>query len=250
MSSKIQGSILHLRGFSGKSDIVLLFAAPQNGMYPSGGFGVFSLRVLALSRQNRCAILAVLDYPPIHQETMTSEQTIQEAIYRVVIVRSGSVVAEWAHGVAHDKQWGMASAAKSIYSSALAIAIEEGKIGSADDRVVDDYPVMMDVPDGTGPKPGRYAFEKDRAITFRQLISNTSGYMKPGEEPGAVVHYQTFGMNILCHAIATAYGFWDVADLILGRVAAHQILQGSRQLVPQFRSLQVLPMIKFRAVAQ
>ena len=70
----------------------------------------------------------------------------------------------------------------------------------------------MDVPEGKGPKPGRYAFEKDRDITFRQLISNTSGYMKPGEEPGKVFHYQTFGMNILTHAIAKVYGLHRIAD--------------------------------------
>ena len=70
----------------------------------------------------------------------------------------------------------------------------------------------MDVPEGTGPKPGRYAFEKDRDLTFRQLICNVSGYMKPGEEPGKVFNYQTFGMNILCHAIATAYGMYDSRD--------------------------------------
>jgi len=62
---------------------------------------------------------------------------------------------------------------------------------------VDYYPEMMDIAEDEGPKPGRYAFEKDWDITFRQLICNTSGYMKPGEEPGKVFHYQTFGMNIL-----------------------------------------------------
>ncbi len=132
--------------------------------------------------------------------------------YRVVIVRGGRVVAEWNRGVAREVQQKMASASKSVLSCALAIAVEEGKIGSADERVVDYYPAMMDVPDGTGPKPGRYAFEKDRDITFRQLIGNNSGYMKPDEQPGQVFHYQTFGMNILGHAIASAYGLWDVGD--------------------------------------
>ncbi|KKM13248.1 hypothetical protein LCGC14_1718140, partial [marine sediment metagenome] len=77
---------------------------------------------------------------------------------------------------------------------------------SADARGVDYYPRMMDVPEGTGPKPGRFARDKDRNITFRQLISNTSGYLKPGERPGELFHYQTFGMNILCHALAAAQG--------------------------------------------
>jgi CubicO group peptidase (beta-lactamase class C family) len=132
--------------------------------------------------------------------------------YRVVIVRGGRLVAEWYQGVDRDEQLRMASATKSIFSSMLAIAISDGKIESADARLVDYYPEAMDVPEGEGPKPGRYVFPKDRAVTFRQLISNTSGYMKPGEEPGRVFHYQTFGMNVLTHAIAKTYGLYDIAD--------------------------------------
>jgi CubicO group peptidase (beta-lactamase class C family) len=139
-------------------------------------------------------------------------QARENGRYRVVIVRGGYLVAEWYHGVAQDEQLQLASATKSIFSSMLGIAVAEGMIPDPDASVVDVYPEMMDVPDGTGPKPGRHAFEKDRAITFRQLISNTSGYMKPGEEPGQVFHYQTYGMNILTHAIAKRYGLYDVAD--------------------------------------
>ncbi len=136
----------------------------------------------------------------------------EDGRYRVVIVRGGYLIAEWYLGVERDEQLRLASATKSIFSSILGIAIDEGVIPSADGRVADIYPEMMDVPDGAGPKPGRYAFEKDRAITFRQLISNTSGYMKPGEEPGHTFHYQTYGMNILTHAIAKRYGLYDVSD--------------------------------------
>lgn len=132
--------------------------------------------------------------------------------YRFVIVRSGRLVIEWNHNIDRDKRLPIASAAKSIYSNVLGIVVDEGKIPSVDARVYDYYPEMMDVPEGEGPKPGRYAFEKDRHITFRQLIGNTSGYMKPGEEPGRVFHYQTYGMNILTHALAKVYGFYDVND--------------------------------------
>ena len=111
-----------------------------------------------------------------------------------------------------NKHLSLASAAKSIFSCILGIAIEEGKIQSADDKVINYYPEAFNVQEGEGPKPGRYAFEKDREITFRQLISNTSGYMKPGEEPGKVFHYQTYGMNILTHAIAKIYGLYDVQN--------------------------------------
>jgi len=140
------------------------------------------------------------------------DENVAERRYRVVIVRGGRLVAEWNHGLERDQHLGLASAAKSIFSCILGIAIDEGKIPSADARIIDYYPEAMDVPEGEGPKPGRYAFEKDRDITFRQLISNTSGYMKPGEEPGKVFHYQTFGMNILAHAIAKTYGLYDIRD--------------------------------------
>ena len=71
---------------------------------------------------------------------------------------------------------------------------------------------MMEVKEGEGPKEGRYAFEEDRDITFRQLIGNTSGYMKPGEQPGKQFHYQTFGMNVITNSLATIYGVYDSDD--------------------------------------
>jgi CubicO group peptidase (beta-lactamase class C family) len=140
------------------------------------------------------------------------DEQVGDGRYRVVIVRSGRLVAEWNHGVGREEQLRLASATKSIFSSILGIVIEEGKIPSADAKVIDYYPEAMDVPEGEGPKPGRYAFEKDRDITFRQLISNTSGYMKPGEAPGQIFNYQTYGMNILTHAIAKMYGYYDIND--------------------------------------
>jgi CubicO group peptidase (beta-lactamase class C family) len=36
-----------------------------------------------------------------------------------------------------------------------------------------------------------------------------SGYMKPREVPDSTFHYQTFGMNVLSHAIAKMYGYYD-----------------------------------------
>ena len=140
------------------------------------------------------------------------DDRVGEGRYRALIVRGGKLAAEWNRGAAREERLGLASAAKSIFSCILGIAIEEGKIASADARVAEYYPEAMDVPEGEGPKDGRYVRQKDRDITFRQLISNTSGYMKPGERPGEVFHYQTFGMNILTHAIARSYGLYDAAD--------------------------------------
>jgi CubicO group peptidase (beta-lactamase class C family) len=135
-----------------------------------------------------------------------------EKPYRVVIVRGGKLVVAWNHSMEPDAQQRLASATKSIFSSILGIVIAEGKLPTADARLVDYYPAALDVPPGTGPKPGRHVFPKDHAITFRQLISNTSGYMKPDEEPGQVFHYQTYGMNVLTHALAALYGLYDVND--------------------------------------
>jgi len=132
--------------------------------------------------------------------------------YRFVVVRGGRVVVEWNHKITPERRFRIASAAKSIYSNVLGVVVAEGKRSSPDAKVVEVYPEMMDVPEGEGPKPGRHAFEKDRHITFRQLISNTSGYMKPDEQPGRVFHYQTFGMNVLTHALAKLYGLYDVHD--------------------------------------
>jgi CubicO group peptidase (beta-lactamase class C family) len=132
--------------------------------------------------------------------------------YRVVIVRDGYLIAEWNRGHERDEQLDLASATKSIFSSVLGIVIAEGRLPSADAYVRDYYPEAFTIGEHEGPKPGRYAFEKDRDITFRQLISNTSGYMKPDELPGQVFHYQTYGMNILTHALATIYGLYDSAD--------------------------------------
>ncbi len=155
-----------------------------------------------------------MGFDPAELEAARSwlDENVADKRYSVAVVRNGYLLADWHHGVNPDDRQGMASAAKSYFSSMLGIAVAEGKIKSPDEKVVDYYPEMMDVPEGAGPKEGRYAFQKDREITFRQLISNTSGYMKPDEEPGKAFHYQTFGMNICCHAIATAYGCYDSKD--------------------------------------
>ena len=132
--------------------------------------------------------------------------------FRAVVVRHGAVATEWYKGIEADKQLSQASAAKSVFSSLLGIAVAEGKIPSPDAKVAEFYPEMLEVPEGKGPKPGRSNKPEDKDITFRHLITNTSGYLKPGELPGKVYHYQTFGMNILMHAIGKVYGVYDAND--------------------------------------
>ena len=140
------------------------------------------------------------------------DRQLADAKHRVAIVRRGYLVAEWARAMKSEDKIAIASANKSLLASMLGIAIAEEKIESADDLAVDYYPEMMDVPEGEGPKAGRWAFDKDRKATLRHLICNVSGYMKPGEEPGTVFHYQTHGMCVLSHAIEKSYGLYDVND--------------------------------------
>lgn len=132
--------------------------------------------------------------------------------WRLCIVRSGYLIAEWGRGIPGDQQVSQASIDKSFISSLLGIAIDEGKIDGLDAKVVDYFPEMMDVPQGLGPREDRYAFEKDRSITFRQLASQTSGYMKPDHPTGGKFHYQTYGINIITHSIAKVYGLYDAND--------------------------------------
>ena len=84
--------------------------------------------------------------------------------FQVGVARYGYLAAEWRQGVAADAKLSQASAAKSYYSTLLGIMVAEGKLSSPDEKVVDYYPEMMDVGELEGPKAGRYAFEKDRAI--------------------------------------------------------------------------------------
>lgn len=132
--------------------------------------------------------------------------------YRILVARYGKIVAEWNFRCDPYEKARQASASKSTFSTVLGIAIHEGVIKSEDDPVIDYYPEMMDVLPGQGPKEGRYAFPENEGITFKQLTGNTSGYMKPGETPGKVFNYQTFGMNILTHAVASAYNLYKTSD--------------------------------------
>ena len=144
-------------------------------------------------------------------ETWLMDHASQEG-FRLVLVHRGRIFLELYHKIDPATRLPLASAAKSFYACVLGIAVAEKRLPSVQARVQDYYPEMMDVPPGTGPKAGRHAFEKDRAITFEQLISNTSGYMKPGESPGTVFHYQTYGMNILTHTLAKIYGCYNTSQ--------------------------------------
>lgn len=130
----------------------------------------------------------------------------------VVIVKAGRIVLEWKEGGDIPAYKPITSAGKSIFSNILGIVIEEKKLNSADEKVIDHYPEMMDVPEGEGPTADRYARDKDGDITFRQLISNTSGYLIAGQSPGKHFLYSTDGMNILTHALGKIYHVYETAE--------------------------------------
>ena len=132
--------------------------------------------------------------------------------YRILIARHGKIAAEWNFRIDPLEKAPQASASKSSYSSVLGIALQEGVIESENARVADYYPEMLDIVPGQGPKADRHAYPENEGITFRQLIGNTSGYLKPGEAPGKVFNYQTFGMNILTHAVASAYNLYKTSE--------------------------------------
>ncbi len=83
------------------------------------------------------------------------EKAGDDGRYRIVVVRGGCVAAEWNRGIDADHPHNQASAAKSVFSTLLGIAIAEGKVPSADAVASEYYPEMLDVPEGAGPKPGR-----------------------------------------------------------------------------------------------
>ncbi|MBT3359329.1 MAG: beta-lactamase family protein [Rhodospirillales bacterium] len=145
--------------------------------------------------------------------------------YRVLLLCDGWLVGEWHAGIDPEARFPLRSASKSAYSLLLGIAVRDGLVASLETPVIDVYPEMMAVGEHEGPKPGRYAHPANRGITFRQLAGNTSGYLKPEEPPGKVFHYQTFGMNVLSNAIATAYGLYDSSDQLR--------LPGAAQLVAE-----------------
>ena len=151
-----------------------------------------------------------MDSEKLNQAKSWLDSKFEATKYRVAIVRHGYLVAEWTHNIESEEKNHIASANKSILSSMLGIAIDEGRIKSADHLAVDYYPEMMDVSNGEGPKEGRWAFEANRGITLRHLICNVSGYMKPGEQPGQVFNYQTNGMCVLSHCIEKAYELYDI----------------------------------------
>ncbi len=100
---------------------------------------------------------------------------------RGCVVRHGCMVFTWGD---QRKSSDVASAFKPLLSTLLFVAIQEGRLGSVDDRVADFEPRLKTLNDG-----------KDAAISWRHLASQTSGYGL-AEPPGAAYAYNDYALTL------------------------------------------------------
>ena len=101
------------------------------------------------------------------------------------IVRGGNMIHAWGDVTnRHD----VASSVKPIYAFLAFKAIESGRLPSLDEPVAKWMPALAELnPDRGG---------KDRGITFRHLLDQTSGYGL-AEGPGAAFAYNDYGTGLL-----------------------------------------------------
>ncbi len=105
------------------------------------------------------------------------------------VVQGGKMIHTWG-GIARSRD--VASAGKPFYAFLALKAMEEGRLGSLDDRVVRYLPVLEQLNPDLG--------SKDRDITFRHLLSQTSGYGLQ-ERPGEAFAYNDYGTGLLVWAL-------------------------------------------------
>ena len=102
------------------------------------------------------------------------------------VVRHGYLCYTW--GDQQPTDW--LSAAKPVISTMLMFAINEGKLGSADDLVANwGWPLL----------------EKDRTMSFRHLADMTSGYAC-AEAPGAAYGYNDLGIRLYGMTMDKVFG--------------------------------------------
>jgi CubicO group peptidase (beta-lactamase class C family) len=98
-----------------------------------------------------------------------------------IVVRKGQIAFTWGDVTASQD---VASAAKPFISLLMLKAVEEGKLASVDDRLVEFEPRLASLNGG-----------KDAAITWRHLAHQTSGYGL-SERPGAAYAYNDFALAL------------------------------------------------------
>ncbi|MGF1655427.1 MAG: serine hydrolase domain-containing protein [Verrucomicrobiales bacterium] len=132
----------------------------------------------------------------------------------VTVVKDGHMIMHAVHNEDVTRAEPVMSIGKSLYTGMLGIALAEKAIGSLDDPVLDYFPKLQEA-------RGIHAIrleeqlefrDKDRAITFRHLASQTYGSFSPNRQPGEHWRYGSLGMTVLMHAVATALGYYDPDD--------------------------------------
>jgi CubicO group peptidase (beta-lactamase class C family) len=110
------------------------------------------------------------------------DSLMREAHSNGILIVDGKVIREWTYDGPVDKKIEVQSITKSMVSLLLGIAIQESKIGSINDKVINYYPAFQ-----VGP----YTDE----ITFRHLVTTSSGieakkygsnYSNPGNMPPGI----------------------------------------------------------------
>ena len=101
------------------------------------------------------------------------------------VVRQGRMVHRWGAATAVTNIW---SASKAIYGYLLVRAVEQGRLASLDEAVVEVEPRLA----GLNLELG----EKDRKMTWRHLLQQVSGYGLE-EAPGVAFAYNDYAMTLL-----------------------------------------------------
>ena len=105
------------------------------------------------------------------------------------IVHGGEMIYEWGDPAFRGD---VASSTKPIYAFLAFKAVETGRIESLDERVAKRVPELETLEGGEG--------EEDREMTFRHLLSQTSGYGLK-EKPGEAFAYNDFATGLLAWAL-------------------------------------------------
>ena len=105
------------------------------------------------------------------------------------LIHGGEMIHAWGE---IDQRRNVASSIKPIYAFLTYKAIETGRLGSLDDPVVNWVPELDDL--------NAEVDYKDREITFRHLLQQTSGYGLE-EEPGEAFAYNDYATGLLVWAL-------------------------------------------------
>jgi CubicO group peptidase (beta-lactamase class C family) len=139
--------------------------------------------------------------PPGESPHVQPRMAPEEAGFRAEVVAAlreaivGGRWALWRHGhLAHvegpfERATEIKSAAKAFHAALVGSALEQGRIGSVDDDVAPFTPNLA-----------------GRGITWRHLITQTSGLHDPDVLPGSRFVYHETNPTVLCHALARVWG--------------------------------------------